>query len=218
MKNFKLIFVFATLFITGCGVQQDTSVSIASPAFVTPTHELPTPYAKIVAGQFLFIDVSGNDLCTNDCGECVVYEQTVPLYHFEDGKLFLNNAFGLRGVDDWKVFRANHNLIGLRYFSKEWSDVIDWMGETPLFEPIDTLPFDALLDIFVIQQIDLQGDIYLISNNQLTELKATESLTVSVTRQDQGLSCPVTHEYTLTNYGFIRDEDVVILNYGTPMP
>lgn len=218
MKNFKLIFIFTTLFIGGCVVQRNESEIVASPPFVTPTPELPAPFVKVPAGQFLFIDVSGNDLCTNDCGECVVYEQTVPLYHFEDGKLFLNNDFGLQGVVDWKAFRANHKLIGLRYFSKEWSDVIDWMGATPFFEPIDTLPFDALLDIFVIRQITPQGDIILISDNQMTELKATESLTVSITRQDQGLSCPVTHEYTLTNYGFIHDEDVVIFSYGTPMP
>lgn len=215
MKTFfrvSLLF-FLPVILIGCAPGENSKTI---PKTSTVIREIPTSFFVVdQSSQFLFITVLGNDLCSDKCGECVVTEAVAPSFEFKDEKLILYDFGDLydksfQGVKTWNEYKSKNNLIGLRYFQKEWSFASPWEDGNS-FIPITQVPFSVLADIFVIHQIDRLGNVHILLEDKLIELKPLESLTISVSRQDEGFSCVVEHKYTMTNYGFILDRDVILM-------
>lgn len=190
--------------------------SIAKSPTATPTAFFPTitPFPTITSfvalteypeDKFLFVEAYSGEECTKGC--CVEYEALPAQFLFKDGKLYIADQFPI-SFGNWVDTRKTNNAIGLYYFGT----IIDGY-----FAFITSLPYSSSDSEFTINGVDRQGNISVetpYGNIFLPPEKHVENDWV-----EYGLeSCQIRHFAGIVNYGFINDDQVVIVSHVDEFP
>ncbi|MFZ5857421.1 MAG: hypothetical protein ACOYZ6_11370 [Chloroflexota bacterium] len=192
-----------------------TPIPVPSP---TPTSifRTPTPFPTITSfealkifpsDKFLFAVVGSGDACSEEC-HCPVSEPIVDPYRFVNGKLYLWYGF-LQFEGVWTDARKTNDAVGF-YGYRTMNDAH--------FDFITSFPYKSLDSVFVINDVDHLGNISVKTIYGNVLLKPGEFVDIEWIETNDIPSCEISHLVGIDNYGFIKDDQVIILRDGEWYP
>ncbi|MBI5934663.1 MAG: hypothetical protein HY867_13235 [Chloroflexi bacterium] len=189
--------------------------SIAPSPTATPTltsiFKTPTPFPTITsfeafkifpADKFLFVEVGRGEMCSEECN-CPVSEPIAPPYKFIDGKLYIWDVF-LDFREEWAEARLAHKAIGFYSYQT--------MHEAH-YAFITSLPYQSPDSDFIVNGVDIQGNISVTTLYGKVFLKPTEFVNIEWIETTDVPYCEISHLVGIQNYGFIEDDQVIILRF-----
>ncbi len=165
------------------------------------TTETPLPFSFITElpkNEFLFIFVDHGSSCIDGLCECPVSEPPVYPFEFQDDKLILIQSFFDEVPTDWLSLRESRSVIALYGDYSVWDAHLQTFSSFPMTTPVGG---------FKILGVNQQGDIQIVTKGKYA-IVANGSVITTTRPERVSLNCKVLHVYTLTNYGFIKDENV----------
>ena len=199
-----ILTIFMTL-ISSCGAKiaatQETEVAKKTPVATDLPTKVPMAFlfiSEIPSDEFLFVFVDDNQSCQDGLCECPVSEPPVYPFEFLDGKLVLNQYFFEKVPNDWVTFRRSNNSTVL------YVDYILFSGQLRIFS---SFPITTPIGGYTILGANQEGDIQVKINHEYVSVP-NGSVTNSSMSEKFSEGCKILHEYTLTNYGFIKDKSV----------
>ncbi|MFN8413996.1 MAG: hypothetical protein U0Z26_16570 [Anaerolineales bacterium] len=197
-RNTALIFlsVFFMIEVFACG--SPAQVPTSSPTLPQSISTFKYP-EEMSENEFLFVTLDDYESsCLDGLCSCPVSEAPIRSYKYADGILVLNKHYFNPIPSSWIEVRKNNNFIALYSFSSMWD------SQLRLFP---SLPIPTSESDFVIVGVNSQGQIEVRNQNEHSFIPVNS--TISYERPEQKTEdCKVLHEYVLTNYGFIEDENV----------
>lgn len=202
-KNLIQIYCFLVVIflITACSSKSQLEVT-PSRLEVTPSSislidfESTNTYPL---NSFLFIGVSYSTRCTNSC-DCIVLEEIREAYRYENNTLYLVRWFLDNQPTTWSEYTENKDFIGLYSY---------WKPDDAQFITIKSLPRNLENTNFKVKEFDLDGNVMININFDefILEVSKTANYSWIETKIND---CFITHNYKITNLGFINHTQVII--------
>jgi hypothetical protein len=176
--------------------------------------QTPLPFSfvsELPKNEFLFVHVYDDDYtCIEGFCGCAVSEGPAKPFELIDGKLRINEHFLEPVPVNWASLRKSNNLVAL------YSDWSQWTAQLQTFS---SFPITTPAGGFSILGVNPQGDIQIMIDNEYVIISAGAYYTHSNKQPDEiDNTCKVLHEYTLYNYGLIKDENVEFTGGGCCEP
>jgi Tol biopolymer transport system component len=169
---------------------------------IVPSYQTPLPFeavSEMPSGEFLFVFLHDDDFtCLDGLCACPVPEMPPDPFKFEGNQLLLAKQDFEPMPDDWIAFRKNRQASILYSFYGSQVSELRLFSSLPLTTPVGN---------FVIRGVNARGEI-LVQTPDGTTIVAVGRNAYSQEPEQREEECKVLHKYSLTNYGFIKDEDV----------
>jgi hypothetical protein len=204
------------LLVTGC---DSTPIPALTSIFLTPT-VLPSATATFPStprdqtslpfeavsetppGEFLFVFLQDDSYtCLDGLCACPVWETPAESFRFVDDQLLLMKYDFEPMPEDWVAFRTNNQASILYNF---------YGPQLAEFRLFSWFPVATPVGNFVISGVNLQGEIQVQSKDGHTVIGVGSAVYSEEPKQEDE-DCRLLHKYTLTNYGFIKDESVKLV-------
>lgn len=207
MKN-TLVFTILGIILSACSTVAPTSTTTPTPKSIFNT---PTPFPTInsfdaleifPADKFLFVEVGSGEMCSEECN-CPVSEPIAPPYRFIDGKLYIWDVF-LDFQEEWVEARLANKAIG--FYSYQTIHEAHYAF-------ITSLPYQSPDSDFIVNGVDIQGNISVTTLYGNVFLKPGEIVDIEWIETTDIPYCEISHLVGIQNYGFIEDDQVVILRF-----
>jgi hypothetical protein len=219
MKKILLLafdLTFIVMLVTGCGstptpaLTSNFQAPTVLPAAIatlpsTPVHQTPFPLedaSEIPPGEFLFVSLKDdNYTCLDGLCACPVSETPAESFRFVDDKLLLIKYDFEPIPEDWVAFRKNNQASVLYNF---------YGSQLAEFRLFSSFPVATPVGNFVIGGVNSRGEIQVQSKDGHTLIRVgSRAYSEEPKQEDEG--CRILHKYSLTNYGFIKDENVKLI-------
>lgn len=172
---------------------------------IVSSYQTPLPFeavSEIPSGEFLFIALYDDDFnCLDGLCACGVPEMPPDSFTFQDDQLLLIKYHFEPMPEDWIAFRRDWQAsILYSYYGSQVAELrlLSWL---PLSTPAGN---------FVISGVNARGEI-LVQTPEETTVVPVGRNDYSQEPEQRGEGCKVLHKYSLTNYGFIKDENVKLV-------
>ena len=209
MKKIYIPFLLAIV-LSACS----STIPVVTP---TPTEIFPTvtPWptldsfdvlTKYPEGKFLFAEAYSAEECLEGC--CIQYEAMPNPFLFKNGKLYIVGGFLKPPVENWGETRQANKAIGLYYFGT----ITD--GH---FTFIKSFPYQFSDSEFVINSVDSQGNISVKTSYGNILLPPGKNIERDWVEKGSE-SCQIRHFTGIVNYGFISDNQVVVVSHSDDFP
>ena len=207
MKKRYIPFFFAIV-LSACSSIAPSPTAIPTPTSIFKT---PTPFPPITsfeslkifpAVKFLVVEVGSGEMCSEECN-CPVSEPIAPPYRFIDGKLYIWDVF-LDFKEGWVEARLANKAIGFYIYQT--------MHEAH-YAFFSSLPYRSPDSDFVVNGVDNLGNISVKTSYGNVFLKPGEFVQIEWIETTEIPSCEISHLVEIQNYGFIEDDQVVILRF-----
>ncbi|HKY55680.1 MAG TPA: hypothetical protein VJM08_15290, partial [Anaerolineales bacterium] len=172
---------------------------------IVSSYQTPPPFepvSEIPPGEFLFVSLYDDDYtCLDGLCACPVPETPPYSFSFEEDRLLLLKYHFEPMPDDWIAFRRDHQAsILYSFYSSQ-------VAELRLFS---SLPLTTPVGNFVISGVNSRGEIQVQTKEENTIIGVgRKAYSEEPEQKDPG--CRVLHKYSLTNYGFIKDQNVKLV-------
>jgi len=154
---------------------------------------------QTLSKQFLFISVDILDECTDTCA-CIMLEWMAHAFRYENNTLFLNPYFISNDQLKWPEIGISNLAVGL------YSSWTPNGGSLSLF---DSLPYSTEDHAFIVNGVNEKGEISVGLSYGNVLVPPGKNVTYEWVEEKEN-RCQILHTYTLTNYGFINDNQVVL--------
>ena len=222
MKKHPILVILLGMVVLGLLIS--IGASIRSPAPTPPPTQtpLPTPtlppappsfdyLTEMPEDAFLYVDfVDDDSTCLDNLCRCVQLEMSAPACVYKDGNLLINSGIAEDSDGDWLLYEGDWAA----YRQAQQAVALDcyWRPSVSGFDFNSGFPFSTIEVIFTVLGVDAQGNILVQSPNGYTIVPVGGT---AVFEQPELVdqSCKVLHIFTLENYGFIKDSDVVVKRF-----
>jgi len=203
-KYVSLKLVFVSLWLTACASVPASTALLPTDEFHTvtplPTIEAFEGISTIPNEQFLFIGVTGATRHGVFCDPPVVEALREPFAFYSESLELWWSGFYELSEQSWVDLRAERGAIGLYAFYDLSSARIQLFSELPYTTPDGD---------FIVTAVDADGTVAVRLGYSTTRIEQGKSIRQQSTSSAGGL-CRIMSTTTLTNYGFIRDEQVTL--------
>ncbi|HQN42660.1 MAG TPA: hypothetical protein PLA25_00895 [Anaerolineaceae bacterium] len=221
MKKHPILVILLVMLTLGLLISIGASIRSPAPTPLPTQTPLPTPtlpqaplpfdyLADAPEDAFLFVEfVDDNSTCLDNLCDCIQLEMAAVECEFKGDNLVLDSDVLVfandRLIDDdnWTTFREHQQGIALYCY---------WSVGTSGLDLKSGFPFSTTEVIFTVLGVDALGNIQVQGPGGYTIVPVGGTV---VFEQPELMDrrCKVLHIFTLSNYGFIKDADVILADY-----